>query len=44
MSNFEKWDYLYGKNPVAETLSQSLVNLPTHMLRRLRRGDLRGLA
>jgi dTDP-4-amino-4,6-dideoxygalactose transaminase len=25
-----RWGYTYGLNPVAEALSQSLVNLPTH--------------
>jgi len=28
--NFELWHYKYGENPIAEKISQHIVNLPTH--------------
>lgn len=28
--NFELWNYYWGKNPIAEKISQHIVNLPTH--------------
>ena len=28
--NFELWNYYWGENPVAEKISQHIVNLPTH--------------
>jgi len=28
--NFEYWHYKYGENPIAERISQHIVNLPTH--------------
>lgn len=28
--NFEYWHYSWGKNPVAEKISQHIINLPTH--------------
>ncbi|HBE44914.1 MAG TPA: hypothetical protein DDW17_05525 [Deltaproteobacteria bacterium] len=29
--NFECWHYRWGENPVAEKISQHIVNLPTHL-------------
>ncbi|HBE44905.1 MAG TPA: hypothetical protein DDW17_05475 [Deltaproteobacteria bacterium] len=29
--NFELWHYRWGENPVAEKISQHIVNLPTHL-------------
>ena len=28
--NFELWHYKYGENPIAEKISQHIINLPTH--------------
>ena len=28
--NFELWQYKYGENPIAEKISQHIINLPTH--------------
>ena len=28
--NLEYWHYKYGENPIAEKISQHIVNLPTH--------------
>jgi dTDP-4-amino-4,6-dideoxygalactose transaminase len=30
IKNFEYWHYSWGKNPVAEKISQHIINLPTH--------------
>lgn len=30
-SNFEKWKYYYGTNPIAEKVSAQMVNLPTNI-------------
>lgn len=29
--NYEKWFYRWGENPIAEKISQHIVNLPTHI-------------
>jgi dTDP-4-amino-4,6-dideoxygalactose transaminase len=29
--NFEYWQYKWGENPIAEKISQHIVNLPTHL-------------
>lgn len=29
-TNFDRWHYRYGENPVAEALCRHLINLPTH--------------
>jgi len=30
-SNYEYWNYHWGENPVAEKISQHVINLPTHL-------------
>ena len=29
--NFERWHYRWGENPIAERISQHIVNLPNHI-------------
>lgn len=31
IKNYELWNYKYGDNPIAEKISQHIVNLPTHL-------------